>query len=567
MTGGMIRTASVPFHSYLIAINFIVLLTSSPIKLSSIGYVEGSLVSRATSSESIVPTLRNIDESFQESPSEIMRLFNTWGPYTSSYVIMSNLIGLPGKNVIYYPADNIDGGQEQMNLPLASDGKVFPVAVYSYGFNASCFSKPENGGSEHMAFMAHLASWGIVVACPTDRVKDDWDGRVLTRLMNNMETLNFSIFSRFFRRLDTRRFATIGRSYGGNRAINAAAANPRRVAAVISDAQCAASFCTPTEERDVRCPSLYLVGDMDPFVGGIIQNYNKLEVPKQLLITRLRTHDSAPMQVYRTWVTLFVLLHVGGIDRYASTVWGPSFYSTSIEDPEYGIISIGSARVSKYMNYWPLCAVTTENNLAAKYMDCPPTACAESSIVESRGAVSISEIQTITNDESFKGIERTTVLLGNGPSTIEIESTGISDHMHRSSMQRGLMSLLFNDAFVNAMINETGENGFRLTNTTEFDSTACFLLQTFTSFGDACDLEDNGNIKFTPGFKELLFDLILLIDSNFDRSVTYEEIRHSIKRLRRRVSGFESGRGIKDISTVVLQSCGIFDYDPLPTWT
>ena len=401
------------------------------------------------------------------TPEEQMLAFNEFGPYLSSY-ISSPFPGLPGQNYIHYPADRTSDEDPQQNtgLPLASEGS-FPLAVYSYGYGATCTLKPARGGSLHMEFMAYLASWGIVVGCPTDRVSDNWDGAVLTRLMDAMEGLNNDSESMFYGRLKTERFATIGRSYGGNRAINAGAKNSDRVAAIISDAQCTASWCTPLREADVAAPTLYLIGDRDEYLGGVQYGYNRLNVPKQLLIARYRTHDSAPMQVWRAWVVAFILLHVNGDGRLASTVWGPAFYSTPVTDAEWGRISIGSYRTSKYLNYWPNCANTLEDNggLGARYEACPPMACPETQVATVSAASgpssSSSPFDTPEAFQQAKAIARQESFnpeIMAMPSRIDIDEASTASDLERESMRHGLVSFFSNEDTMKAVIAEIGQN-------------------------------------------------------------------------------------------------------------
>lgn len=377
------------------------------------------------------------------------------------------------RNYIHYPADRTseDQPQQNANLPLArSTLKSFPLAVYSYGYNASCTSKPAIGGSLHMEFMAYLASWGIVVGCPTNAVSDNWDGGVLTALMDGMTQLNEDSSSIFYGRLKTDKFATIGRSYGGNRAVNAAAKNRSRVAAVISDAQCTSAMCTPLRERDVAAPTLYLVGDRDNYVGGMRFGFESLSVPKQLLIASFRTHDSAPMQVWRSWTTLFILLHVNGDEQFAPTVWGPAFYSAPVYDADWGWINIGSYKTSKYTNYWPQCASTADNIGSMRYDLCPPVLCPTAQVAAMSGPSNIPEgfpEDFPIPDDYFVP----TAVPRIAPRHIDIDEASVSHDLERGSMRQGLASFFAREESMKKLIAEVGET-FDLSDAHAFDVTA-----------------------------------------------------------------------------------------------
>lgn len=120
--------------------------SSSETKNLKSSTIESAAIKRKQ--ESVISWLERTNAA---TSSSIMEQFNEFGPFLSSYVVVRNIPGLPGNNYISYPADRTSGSQpqQQRDLPIASEGR-FPVAVYSFGYGASCTSKPAVGGSLHM---------------------------------------------------------------------------------------------------------------------------------------------------------------------------------------------------------------------------------------------------------------------------------------------------------------------------------------------------------------------------------------------------------------------------------
>lgn len=408
-------------------------------------------------------------------------------------------------------------------------------------------------------FMAYLASWGIVTGCPTDRANDNWDGGVLIQLMDGMTALNENEGSMFYNKLKTDRFATIGRSYGGNRAINAAAKRRDRVAAVISDAQCTAAWCTPTRENDVSAPSLYVIGSRDEYLSGVQLGYSRLSVPKQLLIARGRTHDSAPMQVWRSWVTLFILLHVNGDSEFGSTVWGEAFYSTPLSDRQWGLMSIGTYRTSKYLNYWPACATESISEDLPRYDSCPPSLCATTSVA-TVSASSSRDVDDLPADMQNLVGSRYVSVSRRPPSHIDIDESSISLALERDSMRQGLVEFLTREGTLVALIQEVGEY-FDLNDSDNFDGTACHVLQTLTNLGDMCAFEDDGTVSFQPEFEALLFEIVQLVDEDEDGTVTPIEVTSTLRRYRTARSAYKNANSAidNDIMTATSSVCPTYD--------
>ena len=62
------------------------------------GSTEADVTAVTTRQEGL---LRMLHEGAADTPEETMRQFNEWGPYRSSYVVVSNMRGLPGRYEIY----------------------------------------------------------------------------------------------------------------------------------------------------------------------------------------------------------------------------------------------------------------------------------------------------------------------------------------------------------------------------------------------------------------------------------------------------------------------------------
>ena len=231
------------------------------------------------------------------SPSDYSRP----GPFRVATTTLSEA----GKPVlVYYPASGSEGTTE---APVASGGP-FPVVVFSHGYG----SLPQFSASH----LAHLASWGSVVAAPdhTDRDLSAAANGVACQPGADLEDLHATIGvlgdenrpgGRFAGAIDLDHIAAVGHSSGGGAA--ARLAYDPAISTFIGLAPASPLDPDPAGSVDVATlagaygsanppdkPSLILAGDDDDVVppAAVEDEFRWLAAPKRLAILAGANHLS-----------------------------------------------------------------------------------------------------------------------------------------------------------------------------------------------------------------------------------------------------------------------------------
>ncbi len=78
-----------------------------------------------------------------------------------------------------------------------------------------------------------------------------------------------------------------------------------------------------------------------------------------------------------------------------------------------------------------------------------------------------------------------------------------------------------------------------------------------TTLARMCEFGEDGHVSFDSDFEHLLFDLVSVVDSNADGTVTALELVAALRAHRRRVEEYKSAR----VSTASAVVCPTYDPD------
>lgn len=88
------------------------------------------------------------------------------------------------------------------------------------------------------------------------------------------------------------------------------------------------------------------------------------------------------------------------------------------------------------------------------------------------------------------------------------------------------------------------------------------MLQTLTTLQDKCAFDVLGNVSFEPDFEPLLFEIVKLVDTDGDSTVTQKETVAALRRYREGVSASYKNARIDGAATTSAAVCPTYTEVP-----